>query len=287
MSTKNTYIGYLALIIWCTSAYFASSIKDIPVFQSLTITLGLSFISSVCLLTVNKKWKQVRQPKMYWFIGILGIYGNDILYLSASKLAPISHIGLISYLWPIFVITLSTVILKKIVINEVVAVILGFLAIYNLSNGVNIDFSFIAGYTLAILGAFVWALYIIFSRKYNNAPPEMIGLFCGVGAVFSLFTHLNFEMFVMPNTKEFLSLLMLGIFNQGIAYILWDVGVKKGNFKLLTILSYGNPLIVTFILLASNEVQYSHNIIISTLLMVLAGVSGHFKNKEAKVAFIK
>ena len=66
----------------------------------------------------------------------------------------------------------------------------------------------------------------------------------------------------------------MGITTHCIAYLCWDYGIKKGNFKLLNILSYSNPIISTLLLIVFGLAHLSAILFVSVLLLFLAGLIG-------------
>ncbi len=58
-------------------------------------------------LTLLKRWHLLKQPLMIWIIGIIGICGSDIAYITAVKYAPPAHVDFIDYLWPFLVILIT------------------------------------------------------------------------------------------------------------------------------------------------------------------------------------
>jgi len=71
----------------------------------------------------------------------------------------------------------------------------------------------------------------------------MVGLYSAFGFLITLSSHLTFEETVIPTGIELLTITFMGIATYGTAFALWDYGVKKGNLKLLSILSYGTPIV--------------------------------------------
>ncbi|KTD23188.1 DMT family transporter [Legionella londiniensis] len=274
-----TVIGYSALIFWALAAPFVVHIKSLPVFESLTIVFGVSFILSASKLTYHRQWSHLQQPWFLWIVGFLGIYGNDLLYIAAFKHAPAAHADLINYLWPIMVILLTGLLPnEKLSFRHLLAASLGFFGIYILisQNNEGFDAQYLLGYTLAFLDALVWSLYTLMARHYGKSPVETIGVYCGLGALCSLFLHLHLETAVMPQYGQWLILLIMGATTQCLAYFFWDFGVKCGDFKLLTILSYGNPILSIGFLILFGLAKPSLELLIACVLVSLGGLVGMF-----------
>ena len=70
------------------------------------------------------------------------------------------------------------------------------------------------------------------SRRLGDVPSDAVGGFCGVTAILGLITHLSIEPTVIPSLTGWLAVLALGLGPVGIAFFVWDYGVKRcsGNF---------------------------------------------------------
>ena len=71
---------------------------------------------------------------------------------------------------------------------------------------------------------------------------------------------------------------LLGIGPVGLAFYFWDVGVKRGQIKVLGTLSYFAPLLSTFLLIAAGRALFSWTLLFACGLIVggalLASVGG-------------
>jgi len=270
-------IGYSALLCWALAAPLVVQIKSIPLFETLTIVFSVSFLISSIKLTLCQQWSQLKQPWFLWLIGFLGIYGNDILYIAAFKHAPAAHADLINYLWPIIVILFTGFLPnEKLSVRHLFAASLGFAGVYVLiyQHDQGFERQYLFGYLLAFLDALVWSIYTLMARRYGKSPVEIIGIYCGVGAVCSLLIHLQLEIVVLPNLQQCLILLLMGMTTQCLAYFFWDFGIKRGDFKYLSILSFGNPLLSIFFLIAFGMAKPSMELFIASILITLGGMIG-------------
>jgi drug/metabolite transporter (DMT)-like permease len=99
-----------------------------------------------------------------------------------------------------------------------------------------------------------------------------VGMYFGAAALLCGLCHWQYETFVIPNTSQISIILLMGLTTQGFAYLMWDYGSKRGNYKLLCMLSYGNPLIAFIVLALLNFSQPSVALFIATAMIVLAGL---------------
>lgn len=273
----GTLIGYAGLFMWSLAALFTAAVESIPTFEILSIVFIISFSVTAIKLSTSKTWHKVLQPWPIWLLGIIGIYGNDVLYVSAFKHAPAVQADLINYLWPILVILFAGLLPKeKLTAKHIVGGLLGFTGTYLIVTGgkglSGFESQYWQGYLLALLDAIVWSGYSLAARHYGKTPVEMIGMYCGVNAVLSLLTHFSFEPTVIPSGIQWAALVAMGFTTQGAAYFLWDYGIKRGDFKLLSVLSYGNPVLSVGFLILFGLATLSTSLIVACLLVTLGGL---------------
>lgn len=248
----------MGLVLWAFAAFFNSQLSTVPIFEILTIALGIGFIGGVIRLTIKRSWHKLKQPIGLYLVGFAGVFGNELLYVSSFKYAPASHIVLINYLWPILVVLLASWGVKeKFSWRYFFAALIGFASIgaFILRNEAMIASHWI-GYFFAFLAACFWSLYILVYRNSEKMTPEMLTCYCGMGSVVSLGIHLQTEKFYMPTQWECLSLAWLGAIGMCVAFNFWNFGVKNGNIKLLSILSYNNIILSTGILILLGEAYF-------------------------------
>lgn len=274
----STTIGCGALLLWSLYALVISElVETLPVFQTLFLMFGISFVAMSIRLTLKKRWSILwKQPFLIWVVGVLGVCGSDIAYVSAVKYAPPAHVDFIDYLWPFLVIIFTGFLPKeKFTLQHFIAGSLGFLGVLLLLTASRDFFGFkddyVLGYWLAFASAFIWSTYTIISRYYNDTPVEMVGLCCGVGAVLSLIMHLTFESWVQPSLYDGSMIVLLGL-SSGIAYTLWTYGTQKGNIKLLSILAYFTPILSMSLLVLCDKEPMSIALVVACVL-VISGVA--------------
>lgn len=273
-----TFIGSLALIFWAFSPVLATAVKNIPIFEILSICLGFSFIATAAILTLKKRWSSLRkQPLTLWVCGILGIFFTDLLYFEAFKHAPSAHVDLINYLWPILVIFFASFLPNEsIKLKHVIAALFGFAGTFWIitdgNSHLGLQQEYVAGYIYVFIGAIFWSVYSVIAKKYNQSPIEMIGMYCGIGMLLSIIAHMQFEVNVMPTFIQWFVLIFIGLTTQGASYYFWGHGVRQGNIKLLSILSYANPILSIALLIVFGMTEPTSTLFVASILVTLAGI---------------
>jgi drug/metabolite transporter (DMT)-like permease len=85
-------------------------------------------------------------------------------------------------------------------------------------------------------------------------PTEAVAGFCLASAALALAAHLVFETTPASVTlPQAGAVLLLGLGPMGAAFFLWDIGMKRGDPRLLGTLAYATPVASTLLLAASGE----------------------------------
>lgn len=275
----STTIGCGALLVWSMYAWVVSELlTHLPVFQTLFIMFGVSFLAMSFRIALTQRWAILKQPLFIWVVGVVGVCGSDIAYVTAVKYAPPAHVDFIDYLWPFLVIIFSGFLPKeKFTVQHSIAGLLGFLGVFLLitgGQGTNgLEKGHFLGYLFAFLAAVIWSLYTLINRWQKETPIEMVGMYCGIGSFLALILHLRFETWIMPTLKESCLVGILGL-SSGVAYLLWSYGTRKGNLKLLGILAYFTPVLSMGLLVLSGKEPMSYALVFACVLVVLGVAVG-------------
>ncbi len=264
---RATLFGLGALAMWTVEPLLISSVNDLPIFELLTIIFFSSFAITAVRITLNKRWHLVLKQSAYiWLAGFVGICLSDFAYVYGSQYAPIAHVDLIDYIWPCMGIFFTSLLPKeKLKPQHLVGGLMGFAGIYFLigpelhAQGISGDYMF--GYILAIVGAIFWGGYTAFTRYHLALPTEMVGMYCGLGAVVCFILHLNTESFVMPTLEQGGLSVLTGITGAGLAYQLWDYGVKHGEVYLLNLLTYVARIFAMVLLVIMGKEPFSWGLV--------------------------
>ena len=93
-------------------------------------------------------------------------------------------------------------------------------------------------------------------------------MFCVATAVLSAGLHLLTEETLWPQTTwAWASALALGLGPVGLAFYVWDIGVKRGDIQLLGVSSYAAPLLSTLVLVGFGIAAPSWTLGLAALLI--------------------
>lgn len=144
-----------------------------------------------------------------------------------------------------------------------------------LRNGFSFEASATPGLILAGFCALTWSSYSVLSRRLGTTPTEAVAVFCVLTALLSVPAHLAFETTVWPNSGfGWVSVAALGLGPVGLAFYVWDIGVKKGDIQVLGVASYAAPLLSTLVLIVAGFAESSWQLVAAAVLITIgAGIA--------------
>ncbi len=272
MKTKATLIGFTAILMWSFLALMTAASGTMPPFQLSAITFAIGSLPGILLFMVRpERLKALRQPPKVWLAGVGGLFGYHFLYFTALRNAPAVEAGLIAYLWPLLIVVGSALLPgEKLRWHHIVGAMCGLAGTVLIvaKNGLAFDPAYALGYFTAFLCAFTWAAYSLVSRKFDAVSTDVVTGFCLATSLLSLVCHLLLETTVWPDTtSQWLAVVGLGLLPVGLAFYVWDYGVKNGDIQILGASSYAAPLLSTLILIIFGFGDISVRIGLSCLLI--------------------
>lgn len=275
MTTRSaTAIGLIAILLWSLLALFTAATGKIPPFQLNAVTFLIGgLLGMVSWIIRPQGMKALRQKPVVWALGIGGLFGYHALYFAALRLAPPAEAGLINYLWPLLIVLFSSLLpgehLRR---AHIAGALLGFAGMIVLIAGrgaFDARAEFLPGYACSFVAAFVWAGYSVLSRRFGQVPTDAVAGFCLLTSLLSWICHLAFETTVWPETAtQWLAVLALGLGPVGAAFYVWDVGMKRGDIRLLGVASYATPVLSTLVLVFAGYAEPTLTLALSCGLIV-------------------
>jgi drug/metabolite transporter (DMT)-like permease len=272
-----TLTGGGAILLWATLAWMTALSGAVPPFLLTALTFGLAFLLSlaVWLARGENPLARLRLPAQAWAVGVIGLFGFHALYFLALRLAPPVEASLICYLWPLLIVLLSGLLPgERLRGPHILGAALGAAgaALVIARDGVRPDPAYLPGYAAAIAAAFVWAGYSLLSRRLPEVPSDAVGGFCGATALLAALAHLALEQPRWPIGTEWLAVIGLGLGPVGIAFFLWDIGVKRGDIRALGAAAYAAPLLSTLLLMATGTTPFAWTVMLAAVLVTAGGL---------------
>ena len=273
-----TLIGLTAILMWSLLSVMTIATGVIPPFQLTAMTFAIGALAAFASFPYRPgAFAALIQSPLAWLVGVGGLFGYHALYFLALRLAPPAEAGLLNYLWPLLIVLFSSLLpgeqLKR---HHIIGALLGLVGTVLLVAG-NIDLmatpSQLAGFAAALAAAFVWAGYSVMSRRLKAVPTDAVAGFCAVTAMLAAFVHGAIETTVWPTSPTaWIAVIALGIGPVGAAFYAWDIGMKRGDIRVLGAASYATPLLSTGFLIAAGYAQPSANIAVAAVLIALGGL---------------
>ena len=274
-----TWAGVGAILLWSLLALLSVSAAPVPPLQLNSMVFSIGAIPGVIWAWRQGEFGRLRGLawRVYAF-GIAGLFGYHTLYFAALRLAPPAEAGLIAYLWPLLIVLMSGLLPgERLRPPHLAGAVLGLagagLILLGAPSGAGggSEAETMVGYALAIACAITWSGYSVLSRRMGHVPTAAVLVFCLGTAALSLPLHLAFEPTRWPDAwTGWAAIAGLGLGPVGLAFYLWDLGVKHGDIQLLGVAAYGAPILSTLVLVLSGLAE-PHLILFLSAALVAAG----------------
>jgi drug/metabolite transporter (DMT)-like permease len=221
--------------------------------------------------------RALRQPWQVWALGVGGLFGYHALFFFALRLAPPAEAQLVNYAWPLFIVLGSALLpgerLKPHHIVGALIALGGTVVLFFGRGGITFAGAYLPGFACAFAAAVVWAVYSVLSRRFAAVPTDAVAGFCLATAALAALFHLAFEATQWPQTiGQWLAVLALGIGPVGAAFYAWDVGMKRGDIRILGVASYLAPLLSTAYLVLAGYAAASLSLALAAALVAGGGL---------------
>src|SRR5258705_5688853 len=277
-SRAATLSGLTAILMWSLLAVMTVATGTIPAFQLAAMTFAIgALVGSLSWIGRPEAIRALAQSPLAWMVGFGGLFGYHALYFLALRLAPPAEAGLLNYLWPLLIVLFSSLLPgERLKPHHIVGALLGLAGTVLLFAG-NTSLQFeqgqIAGLIAAFVAAFVWAAYSVMSRKLRAVPTDAVAGFCFATALLAAAIHLAVEVTVWPETMaQWLAIVALGVGPVGAAFYAWDIGMKRGDIRVLGAASYATPLLSTAFLIMAGYAKPSAAIAVAAVLIAGGGL---------------
>lgn len=273
-----TLIGLSAILMWSLLAVLTVATGTIPAFQLAAMTFAIgALVAFASFLFRPSAFAALKQPLVAWVVGIGGLFGYHALYFLALRFAPPAEAGLLNYLWPLLIVLFSSLLPgERLLGHHIVGALLGLAGTVLLlmgGGGSGFEAGQLPGLAAAFIAAFVWASYSVMSRRLKAVPTDAVAGFCLATAVLAAIVHVLVEKTVWPQTPgQWLAIAALGVGPVGAAFFTWDIGMKRGDIRVLGAASYATPLLSTAFLILAGFAKPTATIAIAAILIAGGGL---------------
>jgi drug/metabolite transporter (DMT)-like permease len=273
-----TLIGLSAILMWSLLAVMTVATGTIPALQLTAMTFAIgALMGPLTWIGRPGAIRALSQPPLAWIVGVGGLFGYHALYFLALRFAPPAEAGLLNYLWPLLIVLFSSLLPgERLAPHHIIGAVLGLAGTVLLLGG-NRSGGFaprqVPGLVAAFVAAFVWASYSVMSRRHKSVPTDAVAGFCAVTALLAALVHALAETTMWPETTlQWLAVIALGVGPVGTAFYAWDVGMKRGDIRVLGAASYATPLLSTAFLVMAGFAKPSAAIAVAAVLIAGGGL---------------
>jgi len=245
--------------LWSALALMTAASGEIPPFELAALTFLVGGALGGAYAAARGRLGLLIQPLPVFAVGVGGLFGYHAFYFAALRLAPPAEASLVAYLWPLLIVLMSALLPgERLSARHVIGALIGFAGattlFYGRMGGLNLALGgpTLLGYALALGCAFVWSSSSVLSRLLKGAATEAVAGSCLAIAALAAVCHALFETTVWPaHPSEWAAIVGLGLGPVGLAFYVWDYGVKNGDIRLLGVAAYAAPVLSTLILVAA------------------------------------
>jgi drug/metabolite transporter (DMT)-like permease len=178
----------------------------------------------------------------------------------------------LNYIWPLLIVLFSSFLPgERLAPHHIIGALLGLagtVLLFAGNSGGGFAPGQIPGLMAAFVAAFVWAAYSVMSRKLKAVPTDAVAGFCLATALLAAMVHGVVETTIWPETAtQWLAIIALGVGPVGAAFFAWDIGMKRGDIRVLGAASYATPLLSTAFLILAGFARPSAAIALAAILI--------------------
>lgn len=302
--SKNlaTLIGLSAILQWSS---IVGLLKKISFSLGAELAVLLMYTLSTCILLIFFKIPNLKLiSKKYLIFSTLLFVIYELCFSYAIALAQTAQqaieVSLVNYLWPGLTVAML-ILFKEIKFNVFVivglAISLSGIILIQTGQG-SLTWSNILSnilenpisYILAFVGATLWSLYCVITKKYSDGHNPISFFFVAISIVLwtkYLWSH-GLSLNAIPEV-ELTTIGLLGIVSvvMALGYAAWNIGIIKGNITILVTLSYFSPVISTlismFILQTNLPTEFWYGVILVTSGSLVCWISTNWQQLKDKL----
>ncbi len=281
--SKNlaTLIGFFAILMWASMVGLIKQVSS-TIGPDLGVTLVYS-CSALLVLAIFKLPNFKLISKKYLIFGTILFVVYELCFAFAVAYTKTDQqaieVSIVNYLWPSFTI-LAFIIFKELNFNFLVIIglllsIFGIIYIQTGSGNFNLSSILLnlssnpVSYTLALMGAILWAFYCVMTKKMSNGQNPI--------SIFFIFTAITLwvklvltQQLIIPEFELSTYIYIISAaFAVGLGYAAWNIGIVHGNITLLVAGSYFTPIISSLIAVFILQTELSINFWQGTAMVTL------------------
>lgn len=254
-STQATLIGLFAPICWGMSVSLVRGIAE--GFGMAQGQFFLYCVATICVFFIVGLPDFHRIDNRYLYFGIptanLSSLSFCLAIFTSSGGAQTMEVGMVNYLWPsltiLFAVLFNGVRTRWWLYPGLLVAFGGIIVILSGDKGFSLT-EFVArfaenpvSYLLALVAAVTWAGYSSMTRAWGNGINPSTIIFAVDTLVFLVLWFLDIGSQPVAASAHGLMSVIFGGIAVGMAYVVWTLGMSKGNITVLAAASYFTPVL--------------------------------------------
>lgn len=254
-STQATLIGLFAPICWGMSVSLVRGIAE--GFGMAQGQFFLYCVATICVFFIVGLPDFHRIDKRYLYFGIptanLSSLSFCLAIFTSSGGAQTMEVGMVNYLWPsltiLFAVLFNGVRTRWWLYPGLLIAFGGIIVILSGDKGFSLT-EFVVrfaenpvSYLLALVAAVTWAGYSSMTRAWGNGINPSTIIFAVDTLVFLVLWLLDIGSQPVASSAHGLMSVIFGGIAVGMAYVVWTLGMSKGNITVLAAASYFTPVL--------------------------------------------
>jgi RarD protein len=268
-------------------------IKGIPLSSSqiamIRGIIGSSFLIIAAVVTKKKpSYKDIKKNLIFLLASGAALGFNWILLFEAYKHTSITNATLSYYFAPVIVVFLSPLVLKeKLTLRKTLCILCALIGMFFVAwteGEGGLAGNELIGIGFGLSAALLYALVVIFNKLIKNMGGLDTTIIQLTVAAFILVPYVLLQgavPFNLLDTGAIIKLLLVGLLNTGVAYLLYFSSVQKLEGQTVAILSYIDPVsAVVMSAIFIGEKISSLQLLGGALILGGAYISGRIRYKD-------
>ena len=244
--------GTGAILCWASlAAVTGESLNTSPPEQVLAWAMGISGVTLAA-------WDALRglPPWLTWpgprgaAWGVWGVLGSNGFYMFAFALAPRPQANVLNYTWPLWIVVLGTLRGRhRFTPSLLGGGLLGLAGVaLTVGGAATPAWEHALGLFFALCAGFSWASYNVWQPRFVPPGPGRMAWYCFLAAAGSAALGAVRGVPLLPVADQWAGIVYIGLVPLGLAYQLWDFAARRGDLRVLGLLSYFIPPLSTLLL---------------------------------------
>ncbi len=275
---SSNFYAAVTIILWGAMPALAKDLLNaLPNFETLALSALFAFLF---LLAVNRRegaLKKLSAEEIFTAasLGFLGLFLYSAFFYYGLARMTSQEACILNYLWPLMIVLFSCPILgEKLTRRKIFAVGMSFAGVIVVMAGGIENFSSekIFGALSCVIAAACYGLFSVLNKRRRLNQKLAMMIIWATTAACAFIAGYFLEQWTLPNLRQIVGLLWLGVMINAVAYLTWALALETTTNTARTAnLAYLVPILAIFIstFVAGEELSLA---VIPALILILGGI---------------